>query len=132
MNSKNPYESPQHTSPVPREMMDSVTFGQKRRFWTWASLAPALLPLLALIIALFERERTDWIVLPIFSFYAVPVWLILCACLVPAPRHFDRTWKRVLWKIGWYFLFIIIHLVIIYAAVFAGCSLMTPSSRSWH
>jgi hypothetical protein len=132
MTPENPYESPQHSSPVPLEMMDSVEFGKRRRFWTWMSFAPAVLPLLGVLVAVTDRGAGEWLMLLIVTLYAVPLWLILCACLVPAPRHYQHTWQRVLWKIGWYFLFIIIHIVILYAAVFAGCSLMPTSSGSWH
>jgi hypothetical protein len=131
MTPENPYESPQHSSPVPREMMDSVTFGNKRRFWTWMSLAPAVLPLLGLIVAFTDGGLGEWLLTLFVAVYGIPLWLILCACMVPAPRHYEHLWQRVLWKTGWYFLFIVFHLAVLYAAVSAGCSVMTPSG-SWH
>ncbi len=81
--------------------------------------------MLSLLIAVFEHDWVGWLLLFILSIYAAPVWLILCACLVPAPLHYDHKWKTALWKIGWYFLFIIIHLVILCAATVAVFFIIT-------
>ena len=129
MEPENPYEPPQHSGPTPGEEMSSVEFGRRRRLWTWLSLAPGLIPLLGVIMAL--RTDSDWLVYSIANVWIVPPWLILCACMIPAPRHLQGTWQAVLWKIGWYVLFIIVHLVLIYLSMYAGCS-MRPSRGSWH
>ena len=109
--------------------MSSVEFGRRRRLWTWLSLAPGLIPLLGVILA-FD-PKSEWLVYPLANVWIVPPWLILCACMIPAPRHLMGTWPAVFWKLGWYVLFIIVHLVLIYVAIYAGCS-MQPAQNSWH
>jgi hypothetical protein len=135
MEPEHPSDPPQH-APLPpgdaHEQWSSVDFQKRRRFWSWMSLAPAVLPLLAVLMAPLDDRKGDWLVMLAASIWITPVWLILCACMVPAPRHLAGSATGVFWKIGWFFLFIILHIVILYAGLYAGCTLMPVSKQGWH